>query len=216
MSDADEARPSDEPYPADEARPPDEPYPADEELVGRARQGNEVAWTAIVRRHQEPVFRLAYLMLGARPETTAAAEDVAQEAFVRAYLNLDQFETGRPLRPWLLAIAANLARNRRRGVGRYWAALRRWWDVQRAEKEAATPAEERRDDATVLWQAMQQLSLDHQQALYLRYYLDMPEAEMAEVLEVAAGTVKSRLYRARQSLAEVLRDDFPSLYEAWR
>ena len=188
---------------------------AEEELVNRARRGDEVAWTTLVRRHQEPVFRLAYLMLGGRPDRTAAAEDVAQEAFVRAYLKLDQFESGRPLRPWLLAIAANLARNWRRSVGRYWAALRRWWDVQRVEKEAATPAQEKRDDAQMLWQAIQQLSADHQEALYLRYFLDMTEAEMAEVLDVAAGTVKSRLYRARRSLADVLRDDFPALYKEW-
>ena len=190
---------------------------ADEEaLVGRARQGDEAAWAALVRHHQEPVFRLAYLMLGARSDETAAAEDVTQEAFVRAYLNLDQYDDTRPLRPWLLAIAANLARNRRRRLGRYWATLRRWWDVQRTEKEAATPPEERRDNADVLWQAIQRLSVDHQQALYLRYFLDMPEAEMADVLGVAPGTVKSRLYRARQSLADVLRDDYPVLYEAWR
>ena len=185
-------------------------------LVARARQGDEAAWTALVRRHQEPVFRLAYLMLGARPDETAAAEDVTQEAFVNAYLKLDQFEDGRPLRPWLLAIAANLARNRRRSVGRYWAALRRWWEKVQVEKEATTPAEERRDDARVLWQAIRRLSADHQQALYLRYFLDMAEAEMAEVLDVAPGTVKSRLYRARQALADVLRDEFPALYEEWR
>ena len=188
---------------------------AERALVARVRQGDEAAWTALVRHHQEPVFRLVYLMLGARPDKTAAAEDVTQEAFVRAYLKLDQFESGRPLRPWLLAIAANLARNHRRSLGRYWAAVRRWWDVQRAEKEGATSPEERRDNAQVLWQAIQRLSVDHQQALYLRYFLDMAEAEMADVLGVAAGTVKSRLYRARQSLADVLRDDFPALYEEW-
>lgn len=185
-------------------------------LVARARQGDDAAWTALVRRHQEPLFRLVYLMLGARPGETAAAEDVTQEAFVNAYLKLDQFEDGRPLRPWLLAIAANLARNRRRSVGRHWAALRRWWEKVQVEKEAATPAEERRDDARVLSQAIRRLSVDHQQALYLRYFLELAEAEMAEVLDVAPGTVKSRLYRARQALADVLRDEFPNLYEAWQ
>lgn len=211
--DAAQADPAQEETAQREAHRPDS---EEEALVARARQGDEAAWTALVRRHQEPVFRLAYLILGARPDETAAAEDVTQEAFVNAYLKLDQFEDGRPLRPWLLAIAANLARNRRRSLGRYWAALRRWWEKVQVEKEATTPAEERRDDARVLWQAIRRLSTDHQQALYLRYFLDMAEAEMAEVLGVAPGTVKSRLYRARQALADVLREEFPALYEAWR
>lgn len=185
-------------------------------LVARARQGDEAAWTALVRGHQEPVFRLAYLMLGGARETAAAAEDVAQETFVRAYENLDRFEDGRPLRPWLLAIAANVARNRKRSRGRYWAAIRRWWQAQRTEKAVTALAQDERDDAHLLWQAIQRLSTAHQQALYLRYFLDMAEAEMAEVLSVAPGTVKSRLYRARKALQDVLKEEFPVLYEQWQ
>lgn len=185
-------------------------------LVAHARRGDEAAWRALVTAHQEPVFRLAYLMLGNGRETTAVAEDVAQEAFVRAYRNLDRFEDGRPLRPWLLAIAANLARNRRRSAGRYWAALRRWWQAEHREKTVTTLSQDERDDAHLLWQALQRLSLAHQQALYLRYFLDMPEEEMAEVLDVAAGTVKSRLYRGRRALQAVLQEEFPLLYEEWQ
>lgn len=184
--------------------------------IARARQGDEAAWTALMQRHQEPIFRLAYLMLGSSGDTAALAEDVAQETFVRAYLNLDQFEDGRPLRPWLLAIAANLARNRKRSIGRYWGALRRWWQAQRVEKAAATPTQDERDDARLLWQAIQQLEPAQQQVLYMRYFLDMAEADMAEALSVAPGTVKSRLYRARQALESVLEEAYPAAYEEWQ
>jgi RNA polymerase sigma-70 factor (ECF subfamily) len=184
-------------------------------LVSRARQGDEDAWTRLVRCHQEPVFRLAYLMLGNSQDAASQAEDVAQETFVRAYLKLDRFEDGRPLRPWLLAIAANLARNRQRSIGRHWAAMRRWWQAQGTEKAVTIPTLDERDDAQLLWQAIQQLSIVHQQTLYLRYFLDMSELEIAQVLEIAAGTVKSRHHRARQALQSTLKEEFPILYAEW-
>lgn len=188
----------------------------DATLVSRALDGDEAAWLALVRCHQEPVFRLAYLMLGKEQDPEAAAQDVAQETFIRAFQKMDQFDRTRPLRPWLLAITANLARNRRRSLGRYWAALRRWWQANREEHEEAWSRQESRDDSRLLWQAIQQLPEDHRQALYLRYFLDMPEAEMALALEVAAGTVKSRLYRARKALGEILEEQYPVLYGEWR
>src|SRR5689334_7811726 len=89
--------------------------------VRRARQGDETAWELLVREHQQAIFRLAYLMLG----DASDAEDVAQETFMRAFRALDRFDTSRAARPWLLSIAANLARNRRRSLGRYLQALTR-------------------------------------------------------------------------------------------
>ena len=76
------------------------------DLIARARAGESAAWEALAREHQQAVFRLAYLILG----DPADADDVAQEAFIRAYHALDRFDTSRAARPWLLSIAANLAR----------------------------------------------------------------------------------------------------------
>ena len=90
------------------------------ELIKRARQGDGAAWEALVREHQEPAYRLAYLMLGDAHQ----AEDVTQEAFIRAYRGIDGFDPTRPFRPWMLSITANLARNQRRSLGRSFAALR--------------------------------------------------------------------------------------------
>lgn len=181
------------------------------ELVNSARQGNTLAWEQLVRCQQEPLFRLAYLILGDEAE----AQDVAQEAFVRAYLKLDHFEAGRPLRPWLLSITANLARNRWRSIGRYKAALRCLWRNE-------PPTTERRDETAVqleaqrLWQAVQRLRPKAQEIVYLRYFLELSEAETAAALEIAPGTAKSRLYRALKQLRSVIEADFPDLWTTWK
>ena len=179
------------------------------DLISRACQGDTAAWDGLVRQHQEPAFRLAYLILGDR----ADAEDVTQEAFVRAYLKLDTFDGARPFRPWLLSIAANLARNRRRSIGRYWAALRRYW--QNEPPAAHQPDWGARSEARRLWQAVQRLRPMAQEIIYLRYFLDLSEAETAVTLDIAPGTAKSRLHRALKQLRSVIEADFPDLVETW-
>lgn len=180
---------------------------ADEQaLVGRARRGHQAAWEALVRRHQEPVFRLAYLILGDSHD----AEDVAQETFIRAYLALGRFDTTRPLRPWLLSIAANLARNRRRSLGRYWAAVQRFFQANPATfLEPESPAA----DARRLREAVSRLSPPAQDVVFLRYFLELSEAETAAALKIAPGTVKSRLHRAITQLRGIIAADFPDLQD---
>ncbi|MEK7326653.1 MAG: sigma-70 family RNA polymerase sigma factor, partial [Chloroflexota bacterium] len=161
----------------------------DPDLIARARRRDEAAWETLAREHQEAVFRLAYLILG----DPADADDVAQEAFIRAYGALDRFDTSRAVRPWLLSIAANLARNRLRSLGRYFAALQRF---ARGGAEMVTHDEAANGESGLLWQAVRRLSQADQEIIYLRYFLEMSEAETAEALQVAAGTVKSRTHRA--------------------
>jgi RNA polymerase sigma-70 factor (ECF subfamily) len=181
----------------------------DAPLVRRARRDDPAAWETLVRRHQEPVFRLAYLILGDADD----AQDIAQEAFVRAYLALDQFDTARPLRPWLLSIAANLARNRRRSLGRYWAALQRAFQ---ANPEPYHPAPDRTvaADARRLREAVSRLRPVAQDIVYLRYFLELSEAEAAEALGIPLGTAKSRLHRALAQLRGIIETDFPDLHDA--
>jgi hypothetical protein len=87
----------------------------DAKLAKLAKAGETAAYERLVRNHQTAAFRTAYLITGDASE----AEDAAQEAFVKAYRALGRFQTGAPLRPWLLAVVANEAKNRRK------AALRR-------------------------------------------------------------------------------------------
>jgi RNA polymerase sigma factor (sigma-70 family) len=113
-------------------------------LVAQARQGEETAWRQLVSQHQDAVFRLAYLITGSAEE----AEDVAQDAFIRAYMKLDQYDEGRPLRPWMLAITGNLARNKRRSIGRYWHAVQRY--LQAFGEETAVSQPQDHSDALLL------------------------------------------------------------------
>lgn len=179
-------------------------------LIEQARSGDQLAWENLVRAHQEPVFRFAYLLLG----DSAEAEDTAQETFLRAYRHVHKFDSARPLRPWLLSIAANLARNRRRSLGRYWAMLRRFYDTSPAAHDHS--AEEhslQHSEAQQLWAAIRRLDQTDQQVLYLRFFLEFSVEETAQVMGVAPGTVKSRLHRAIGRLRTVIERDFPGIRE---
>lgn len=181
---------------------------SDDKLIERARQGDEAAWTTLVRRHQEAAFRLAYLILGSADD----ADDVAQEAFIRTFESLYQFDAGRPFRPWLLGIAKNLAYNRHRSAKRYLNAVRRL--LRAAPEPVIEPAGERSRpyEAEMLWQAVQRLREIDQEVIYLRYFLELSVEETAETLQVAPGTVKSRLHRALNRLRDVVEEEFPN----WR
>jgi RNA polymerase sigma-70 factor (ECF subfamily) len=174
-----------------EGRPLDAPEP---ELVERARNGDVAAYEELVRRYQDLAFRVAYLITG----SAAEAEDAAQEGFVRAYRALNRFRPGAPLRPWLLRIVANAARNRRIAAARHptlalSAAMDRPSDDATQSPEAAALAAEARDE---LLAALADLRDDDRRVIAYRYFLDLSEAETADALGCARGTVKSRLSRA--------------------
>lgn len=177
-------------------------------LIRHAANGDAAAWEPLVHAHQEAVFRLAYLLLGDPDD----AEDIAQETFLRAWKHLKRFDHTRPLRPWLLSIATNLARNRHRSAGRYLAALTRAFlnepPPANIEEKSAQHLE-----AGELWRAVQILSRTDQQIVYLRYFLDLSINETAQVLQIAEGTVKSRLSRALERLRGIIQQDFPVLAE---
>lgn len=180
------------------------------ELITRARRGDETAWEALVSQYQQVAFRLAYLLLGNSDE----AQDVTQDAFIRAFRAIDRFDTTRPFRPWLLSITANLARNRQRAIGRYVEALRR---MILADPELATNTDnndgQSRQASHRLWQAVRRLSSTDQEIIYLRYFLELSEAETSATLDIAHGTVKSRLHRALKHLQAVVEREFPTLRE---
>ncbi len=178
------------------------------ELIRSAREGDSTAWQALMQAHHEPVFRFAYLLLHDPDD----AEDAAQESFVRAYRAIDRFDETRSFRPWLFGITANLARNRRRSIGRYTTAVQKWWG--RRTEIAPQPVEDltgSQIEAQTLWEAIRRLRRDDQAVIYMRFFLDMSVNETAEALDLAPGTVKSRLSRALVRLREVIRADFPEL-----
>ena len=158
-----------------------------------------------MRGHQAVAFRTAYLITG----DAAEAEDAAQEAFVKAYRALGRFRPGAPFRPWLLAVVANEARNRRKAAGqRASLALRAAGVPSRdasTSPEASVLAAERRAE---LLGALGDLRDEDRLVIGLRYFLGLSEAETAATLGCARGTVKSRLSRAIGRLRErMVQDD---------
>jgi RNA polymerase sigma factor (sigma-70 family) len=157
-----------------------------------------------VRSHQAVAFRTAYLITGDASE----AEDAAQEAFVKAYRALGCYRPGAPFRPWLLAVVANEAKNRRRAAGRRAnLALRAAGEGapgDASSTEAAVVAAERRSE---LLAALGALREEDRLVIGCRYFLGLSEAETAAALDCARGTVKSRLSRAIGRLRKAMREE---------
>jgi RNA polymerase sigma factor (sigma-70 family) len=188
-------------------RPLDHPGLADAELVERAQRGDVVAYEQLVERYREPVFRAAYLVT----RSAAEAEEAAQEAFVKAHGALHRFRAGSPLRPWLLRIAVNESRNRRRSAHRREALTLRAAQERSSgdadpSPEAALLAGERR---RTLLRAVEGLRSDDQLVIACRFFLELSERETAAVLGWRLGTVKSRLSRALGRLQTELGEEVP-------
>jgi RNA polymerase sigma factor (sigma-70 family) len=176
----------------------------DAALVERARAGDAAAFARIVERHQATAFRVAWVLCG----NAADAEEATQDAFVKAHRALGRFRTGAPLRPWLLTIAANEARNRRRASGRReHLALRAAGELPpTAAPSSETTALEADRDAE-LRAAIGRLAEPDREVLWLRYFADLSETETAAALDCRRGTVKSRTSRALARLRTELEGD---------
>jgi RNA polymerase sigma factor (sigma-70 family) len=169
--------------------------PADDfELVARARRGDAAAYEEIVQRYQQIAFRSAYVITGSVPD----AEDAAQEAFVKAFRALDRFRPGAELRPWLMRIVANEARNRIRSSGRHQQLQLRLAQGFRPGDAAPSPEAVAlsADDRQRLVTAINSMAEDDRLVIVSRYFLDLSSGETAAALGIPEGTVKSRLSRA--------------------
>jgi RNA polymerase sigma factor (sigma-70 family) len=177
----------------------------DAELADRARRGDEEAYAELVQRHADIAFRTAWAICG----SAAEAEEAAQDGFLAAYRALPRFRPGAPLRPWLLRIVANAARNRRRSAGRRAeAGLRlagslRTADADPSPERVAEAAEER----AALLRAVATLDVRGRDVVACRYFLQLSVAETAAVLGWREGTVKSRLARSLARLRTALEAD---------
>ncbi len=168
------------------------------ELVERAKRGDQDAYGDLVHAYQGIAFRTAYLLTG----NAADAEDAAQDAFVKAFYALGRFRPGAELRPWLLRIVANEARNRRRTAGRRTnLALRAAADPLSG---GAAPSPEANllagEEQSALLAAVNALPEDQRDVVACRFFLDLSEAETADTLGIRKGTVKSRLSRGLDHL----------------
>lgn len=163
----------------------------DEELAEKALAGSRDAAAELFRRHWTSSWRAAFAVVGRR----ATADDVAQDAFQRAFRALPQFDSRRPFRPWLHRIVVNRAldvlRTERRLVA-----------LDQQENGTLDLLEERLHDEE-LFTALARLDPERRAVIALRYWLEYSPVEIAELLDLPVGTVSSRLSRA---LADLRRD----------
>ena len=172
-------------------------------LVLRAKRGDVDAFERLVERYQGLAFRAAFLITGDAQD----AEDVIQEAFVKAYSGLPGFRSSASFKPWLMRIVTNEAQNRRRSTMRYVNLL------LRAAEETAPPVNDEPSPETLVVSEEQQAQVLHALSmlqdedrivLSYRYLLDLTPAEIAAALDCPASTARSRLARARQRLQDEL------------
>ena len=173
----------------------------DAEAVARARGGDLDAYAVLVARYTLRAHRAAFL-LGAGEE----ADDVVQEAFVKAFRHLSRFRVGEPFGPWLLRIVSNETRNLTRSRRRRAALALRLCTAESDGVAADGPVDEvlAADRRARLVAAVKTLPDRERQVLVCRYFLDLSEAETAQVLEWPIGSVKSRTSRALNRLRGLL------------
>lgn len=176
----------------------------EQDLIQNAKSGDVAAFEALVQTHRHIALRVAFLVVGDRTE----AEDVTQEAFVKAYHAMSRFRADAPFRPWLLRIVRNEALNQRRRRGRQERlSLRLTHDpvsggaAPSPETTVITGVERR----TVL-EAVNALPDRYRDVVVHRYLLGLSEAETAATLRIPVGTVKSRTARALHRLEGALWD----------
>lgn len=173
--------------------------------IRKARDGDTAAFARLVDAYQTQVYNLTYRMLGER----MAAEDAAQEAFLRAFNNLHRYDPSRSFRTWLLSIAAHHSIDRIR---------RRRPQVpleKMAPRAVDAPGPERRVVQRETREAIQELltllSPTDRAAVTLLYWYDYSYEEIAETLDLTVSAVKSRLYRARRTMAQAMEEGFDVL-----
>lgn len=189
----------------------------DRVLVDRFKNGDEAAFNEMVARHRDRIYGMVHQLLRNHQD----AEEVTQDAFIRAHRGLVHFRGDAAFSTWLYQIATNLARNR------YWY----WWrrkrdrsvslDAPVGEDNDLTladviPAEvDSPDEVTVneefvnrISTGMDKLSASHREILVLRNVKNLSYEEIGAILGISVGTVKSRIARARDSLRSKLGEDF--------
>jgi len=155
--------------------------------VRRAQAGSVSDFEALFRAHWWPAYRAAYLVV----RDSAAAEDIAQEAFLSAVRSLDRFDRRRPFGPWLHRIVVNRAID--------WARARA---LRPEAEEVDAPSPERPERDHELLRELDRLTPEHRAVIVLRYLLEYTPGEIAELLELPRGTVNSRLRRGLDCVSE--------------
>ncbi|MGB7538659.1 MAG: sigma-70 family RNA polymerase sigma factor [Anaerolineales bacterium] len=165
-----------------------------------ARKGDVDAFGRVVDAFQKPVFNLCYRMLG----NSEDAEDAAQESFWRAYQGLSKYDFQRSFGTWMLSIAAHYCIDRLRRKRPILLSLESLLPEDDAPDETPDPEDQthRKQEQEAVQQLLAVLGHEERAMIVMRYWHDMSYEEIARSLRVSVGAVKSRLHRARHTLAE--------------
>jgi RNA polymerase sigma-70 factor, ECF subfamily len=180
----------------------------DSQLMVDLCAGDEEAFSEVIRRFQAPIYSLLIRMLGNEED----ARELLQVTFFRVYKYRANFDPGRKLVTWIFAIASNLAKKE-------WRRRSRWINVPLDYVNLTSPARTaphynagRLELKASIEEAVNRLPSHYREPFLLREHEQMSYEEIAEVLDVRLGTVKSRINRARASLRESLKD----VWEEWK
>ncbi len=175
-------------------------------LIERARQGDHAAFGELVHRYQNAVYNLCYRMLGDPHE----AEDASQEVFLRVYRHLDRYDQKRRFSTWVLSIASHHCIDRLRSR------RAKWLSWEQVPSRAVSPTDPLPEDHVIrqevcdhVQQLLEHLSPEDRLVLVLHYWYNLSYREIAHIMQVSEGAVKTRAHRARQRLGEML------LAEGW-
>jgi RNA polymerase sigma-70 factor (ECF subfamily) len=172
----------------------------------QAQNGSDEAFTQLVETYQTPVFNLCYRMLGG----AEAAEDAAQETFLRAFQHLHRYDLKRPFATWLLSIAAHycIDRLRRKKLPVFSVDEDEEFTFEIPDIEALQPESElvHGEQREQIHALVGSLDSTDRAAIVMRYWYDFSEVEIAESLNLTVSAVKSRLHRARKQLGKLWRE----------
>jgi RNA polymerase sigma-70 factor (ECF subfamily) len=180
----------------------------DDDLIARAQHGDQQAFEGLVDRYADIAWRTAWVLLADRTR----AEDALQEAWLDLWRNLGRYGPDRPFRPWLLRIVANRCRSQARRLTLPSVSLDAHpgvLDNHSASVDDVAQTYLRREVDAELHAAFAALTPEQRQIVQLRFFADLELHEIAEVLSVPLGTVKSRLHRALATLRQHLPDHEP-------
>lgn len=177
---------------------------AEKSLILQVQKGDLEAYGEIVRSYQDSVFSVCLRILG----NTQEAEDLTQDAFLRAYRNIAYYDPSRPFGPWMRVLAANLCYNHLKKARLEQAPLEDERDrIPEDSQHGPESLLELSQEQQELYQKIWQLPENQRITLELRHFQGMSYQEMADALDLPLNTVRSHLYRARQKLAELLEEE---------
>ena len=188
--------------------------PTEQELIWFCQQGDRACFRLLYQRYQQRVRSTLYQLCG-----SASLDDLVQEVFLKAWKGLPQLRTAKYFSTWLYRISWNVATDQRRKLARVQEKTslnEKYWEKEQLSSGKLADAQDTSDLMHLHYQdivhrGLNNLSFDHRAVLVLHDLEDLPQKQVAEILNVPVGTVKSRLFHARNSLKKFLEQQGISL-----